>query len=274
MNTINEVDQSASSAEGLQLASSRKTIQDLGLSTAESKDNTGKSLSGTFTDPTTGMEFVFIKGGCFQMGSDHELANEKRAHEVCLDDFYLGRYEVPKMQWKILMGRNFSYFRGNRYPVKSISWEDTQKFIRILNSRSSKVFRLPTEAEWEYAARGGDTQETYTGTRNDAFFKNFAWHDVNSDRKTHAVGMKKPNRCGLYDMNGKVWELCNDWYGEGYYAQSQRNNPQGPSTGAHRVIRGGEWGLPAQLARATYREGVKPNTRKNDIGFRLALSVQ
>jgi formylglycine-generating enzyme required for sulfatase activity len=143
-----------------------------------------------------------------------------------------------------------------------------------MNDRSGITYRLPTEAEWEYAARSGGTQEKYAGTSNGSSLGSFAWYNVNSDRQTHAVGLKKPNSIGLHDMSGNVWEWCSDWYGGNYYAQSMRNNPQGPSTGKYRVIRGGEWGLPGMLTRVTYRDAAKPDTRKNSIGFRLVLNVQ
>jgi formylglycine-generating enzyme required for sulfatase activity len=235
---------------------------------------TDVSFDKAFTDPITGMEFVLVKGGCYMMGSDNLRAYEKPVHEVCVDDFYLGKYEVTQLQWKALMGRNLSYFIGDGRPVDSVNWDDCCRFINRLNGLTGRIYRLPTEAEWEYAARSGGKQEMYSGTNQDSTLQNFAWYDVNSNRETHAVGTKKPNRLGLHDMSGNVWEWCSDWYGKSYYAKSVRNNPQGPKTGIFRVIRGGEWGLSGQLTRTTYRDGAKPNTRKSDIGFRLVLIVQ
>jgi sulfatase modifying factor 1 len=214
-----------------------------------------------------------VKGGCYQMGSNLR-AFEGPVHEVCVDDFYLSKHEVTQKQWKVLIYRNFSYFKGNVRPVERVTWDDSQRFIGQLNSKSGKTFRLPTEAEWEYAARDGGRQKRYAGTSDEDSLPNFAWHQVNSNRQTHMVGTKKPNRLGLYDMSGNVWEWCSDWYDSSYYANSLRNNPQGPSAGVYRVIRGGEWELPGRLARTTYREAAKPNTRRSDIGFRLALTVQ
>ena len=235
------------------------------------EDNTGATLAATYTEPISDMEFILVRGGCYQMGSNL-TSFEGPVHEVCLDDFYLSKYEVTQRQWKILMGRDFSYFKGDGRPVERITWDDTQRFIRQLNSRSSSGYRLPTEAEWEYAARSGGKDELYAGTSDEKSLPRFAWHVVNSNRQTHMAGMKKPNGLGLYDMSGNVWEWCSDWYDGSYYANSLRDNPQGPNHGVYRVIRGGEWELPADFSRTTYREAAKPNSRRNDIGFRLALT--
>jgi len=170
------------------------------------------------------------------------------------------------------MGRNFSFFKGGERPVERVTWYDSQRFIHQLNNRSGAAFRLPTEAEWEYAARSRGKDKLYSGTRGEESLPRFAWYRGNSDRQTHMVGLKKPNSLGLYDMSGNVWEWCSDWYDDSYYANSARNNPQGPDSGVYRVIRGGEWELPASLTRTTYREGEKPNVRRSDIGFRLALT--
>ncbi len=231
-------------------------------------------LGRTFKDSVTGMEFLLVKGGCFQMGSNDGRVYEKPMHEVCLEDFYLGKYEVTQREWKALMGRSLSSFNGNRRPIERVTWDDAQSFILKLNDRSGMTYRLPTEAEWEYAARSGGRQEKYAGTSSRSSLVSFAWHDVNSGGQTRAVGLKKPNSIGLHDMSGNVWEWCSDWYSEDYYAQSERDNPQGPATGRYRVIRGGEWSLPGRLTRTTYRDASKPDIRKNDIGFRLVLTMQ
>jgi len=236
------------------------------------EENTGGALAETFTEPISGMEFILVRGGCYQMGSNL-TAFVGPVHEVCVDDFYLSQYEVTQRQWKILMGRDFSYFKGNGRPVERITWDDTQRFISQLNSRSGTGYRLPTEAEWEYAARSGGKDKLYAGTGDEESLPRFAWHQVNSNRQTHMAGVKKPNSLGLYDMSGNVWEWCSDWYDDNYYAISARNNPQGPDSGRYRVIRGGEWELPAGLSRTTYREAAKPNARRSDIGFRLALTL-
>ena len=174
------------------------------------------------------------------------------------------------------MGRTQSnfYFQGKSRPVEWVNWGEAQDFIRTLNRRSERTFRLPTEAEWEYAARSGGQDEKYAGTNDQESLEDFAWYRVNSNGQTRFIGMKKPNSLGLHDMSGNVREWCSDWYGEDYYNISPRENPQGPDNGEYRVIRGGAWGLPKGLARTTYRDAAKPNQRRNDIGFRLALSAK
>lgn len=216
------------------------------------------------------MKFVFVKGGCFQMGDtfgDGE-ADEKPVHEVCVDDFYMGKYEVTQGQWREVMGNNPSYFKncGDNCPVEQVSWNDVQEFISRLNRKSGTRYRLPTEAEWEYAARSGGRQEKYSGG-NDV--DTVAWYDGNSGNRTHPVGQKRPNGLGLYDMSGNVWEWCEDWYGTNYYAQSSRNNPKGPSSGSHRVLRGGSWYDNARDTRAADCLVVTPAGRSNFLGFRL-----
>jgi len=258
----------AKAREAVAETTTQKTV----LHQGESGVKAGGVFGEIFKEPISGMEFVLVKGGCYQMGSDLR-ALEGPVHEVCVDDFYLSKHEVTQEQWKTLMYRNYSYFKGRTRPVERVTWDDCQRFIGQLNSRSDVIFRLPTEAEWEYAARDGGRDERYAGTSDEVSLTDFAWHQVNSNRQTHMVGMKKPNRLGLHDMSGNVWEWCSDWYDISYYANSQRNNPRGPSNGIHRVIRGGEWELPAGLARSTYREAAKPGSRRSDIGFRLALTL-
>jgi len=268
-----ELNPSVSSHAKAQKTIAGSATQALELHQGDSEVETGESFGETFTDSISGMEFILVKGGCYQMGSDIRRF-EGPAHEVCVDDFYMSKYEVTQKQWNILMGRDFSYFNGNSRPVERITWYESQRFIRQLNDRSGKAYRLPTEAEWEYAARSGGEDEQYAGTSEEKSLPGFAWHQFNSNRQTHMVGVKKPNRLGLHDMSGNVWEWCSDWYDDNYYAKSQSNNPQGPGNGFYRVIRGGEWELPSGLARTTYREAAKPDTRRNDIGFRLALTTQ
>lgn len=226
----------------------------------------------SFTDPTTGMEMIFVKGGCYQMGDifgDGD-GDEKPVHEVCVSDFYIGKYEVTQGQWRQIMGSNPSQFSscGDKCPVESVSWNDAQDFISRLNSRSGKRYRMPTEAEWEYAARSGGKREKYAGGNDvDAV----AWYDSNSGSRTHPVGQKQPNGLGLYDMSGNVWEWCQDWYGGSYYNQSSRDNPGGPSSGSGRVGRGGSWSDTARVLRAASRVRRNPGSRSLRLGFRLAL---
>lgn len=228
-----------------------------------------------FTDSVTGMEMVFVKGGCYRMGDtfgDGD-ADEKPVHEVCVNDFYIGKYEVTQGQWKAVMGNNPSHFKncGDNCPVETVSWNDIQQFLQRLNSRSGKQYRLPTEAEWEYAARSGGKSEKYAGGNDvDAV----AWYSKNSGSETHPVGQKRPNGLGLYDMSGNVREWCSDWYGEKYYSQSPRDNPDGPSSGSYRVLRGGSWLYSPRIVRAAYRLGLNPGDRDNCYGFRMALSAR
>ncbi|MDP2279759.1 MAG: SUMF1/EgtB/PvdO family nonheme iron enzyme, partial [Nitrospirota bacterium] len=193
--------------------------------------------SGKIIDPATGMEIVFVKGGCFQMGDtfgDGE-SDEKPVHEVCVDDYYIGKYEVTQGQWKAIMGNNPSHFKdcGDNCPVEQVSWNDVQEFIQKLNEKNNPPsppftkggkggFRLPTEAEWEYAARSGGKSERYSGGND---IDSVAWYNKNSGGKTHPVGTKQPNGLGIYDMSGNVWEWVNDWYDEFYYKNSPKNNP-------------------------------------------------
>ncbi len=234
-------------------------------------------------DPATGMEFVFVKGGCYQMGDtfgDGD-SDEKPVHKVCVDDFYMGKYEVTQGQWKAIMGSNPSYFKncGDNCPVEQVSWNDIQDFIRKLNSKTKNnpqapfvkgEFELPTEAEWEYAAKSGGKSEKWAGTSNESELGDYAWYDKNSGSKTHPVGQKKPNGLGLYDMSGNVWEWVNDWYDKDYYKNSPRNNPAGPNSGPYRVLRGGSWGDLPQNIRLAGRYRFLPVNRGNDGGFRLA----
>lgn len=224
----------------------------------------------------SGIDLVRIKGGCFSMGDTYGggKTDEKPVHEVCINDFYLGKYEITQGQWQTVMGNNPSHFRdcGDKCPVENVSWNDTQEFIRRLNDKTRKSYRLPTEAEWEYAAKSGGWQEKYAGAGRDDELDSSAWYIDNSDGRPHPVGQKKHNILGIYDMSGNVWEWCQDWYGETFYRASQNSNPQGPAHGAYRVLRGGAWGSGARNVRATNRDGVsvsKPDSR----GFRLAITA-
>lgn len=230
---------------------------------------------GAFADAVTGMQFVFVKGGCFQMGDTFGggEADEKPVHEVCVSDFNLGKYEVTQGQWREVMGSNPSHFTncGDNCPVEKVSWNDVQDFISRLNSRSGKKYRLPTEAEWEYAARSGGKSEKWSGTSSESSLGDYAWYSSNSGSKTHSVGQKLPNGLGLHDMSGNVWEWCNDWYGN--YNSSDRDDPSGPSSGSYRVLRGGSWYDPG-FVRAADRDWNNPGNRNNDSGFRVALPAR
>ena len=225
---------------------------------------------GTWTEPSTGMEFVWVPKGCFRMGSTDGEPDEKPVHEVCVDGFWMGKYEVIQAEWREVMGSNPSKFKGDRNPVEQVSWEDAQAFIQKLNASSSGTgkLRLPTEAEWEYAARSGGREETYAGGDD---LDRVGWYDKNSGGETHPVGGKAPNGLGLYDMSGNVWEWCADWKGE--YSSGKVTNPTGPAGGSWRVNRGGGWNIIARGCRAAFRGNLPPRNRFSNLGFRLVRTI-
>ena len=219
-------------------------------------------------------EMVYVEGGTFVMGATSEQEsdaydNEKPVHSVTLSGYYIGKCEVTQELWEAVMGSNPSHFKGAQNPVESVSWNDCQNFIKKLNSLTGRTFRLPTEAEWEYAARGGNQSShyKYSGSGN---IGNVAWYDDNSGSKTHAVGTKSPNELGIYDMSGNVYEWCSDRYG-GYYSAGAQTNPQGPSSGSYRVLRGGSWYYYARRCRVSHRGGSGPDNSSSDYGLRLVL---
>jgi formylglycine-generating enzyme required for sulfatase activity len=246
---------------------------------ARSKTSTARSsLAGdTFKDTVTGMEFILVNGGCFPMGDSFGdgLPAEKPRHEVCLDNFYLGKYEVTQGQWKKVMGVNPSHFKncGENCPVESVAWTDVETFIAEMNNLSSQKYRLPTEAEWEYAARDGGKMVKWAGTSSENKLTNYAWYGDNSGDKTHPAGRKKPNALGLYDMTGNVWEWTSDFYSETFYRKSPRDNPTGPEEGTSRVLRGGCWLDRTKDIRSSQRFFFAPQTGFKSIGFRLVKPV-
>jgi len=236
-------------------------------------------------------EMIFVKGGTFQMGDEYgDLNNDCiPIHQVTVDNFYIGKYEVTQKQWKKIMGSNPSHIKGDNLPVKIVTWYDVQQFIKKLNQKTGKHYRLPTEAEWEYAARGGietiheSSQTKYAGSNN---IGDVAWYwknsgdkilsgDYNWDKedknncKTHAVGTKQANELGIYDMSGNVWEWCNDWYGKYYYKNSPQNNPQGPDSDKYRVLRGGTWLSNSDSCRVAGRYCEYPASSSRSYGFRI-----
>ncbi|ETR67126.1 MAG: hypothetical protein OMM_05309 [Candidatus Magnetoglobus multicellularis str. Araruama] len=225
-----------------------------------------------FIEPITGMEFIPIPGGCFEMGCgswshDGDL-DKKPVHRVCVSSFYMARYEVTQNQWQTIMGSNPSHFSrcGGNCPVEKVSWSDVQNFIKRLNMKSRlQGFRLPTEAEWEYACRSGGKNELYCGGGN---IDVLGWYGNNSRLKTHPVGLKQPNGLGLYDMSGNVWEWCSDWYGN--YPDISVTDPGGASSGSYRVIRGGGWSGYAQYCRSAERSSGSPGSRHYYLGLRLS----
>jgi formylglycine-generating enzyme required for sulfatase activity len=228
----------------------------------------------TWTEPFTNMEFVWVPAGSFEMGDlfgeGHD--DEQPVHMVDLDGFWLGKYPVTQAQWEKVMGNNSSRFKGPNNPVEQVSWDDCQDFIRTLHTRSpASGFRLPTEAEWEYAARSCGKKLRYPWG-NELGVANANCDGCGSawdDKSTSPVGSFKPNGLGLYDMSGNVWEWCQDWYDENYYAQSPRRNPTGPGGGSNRVNRGGSWYSNPWFVRTAYRYTDYPDYRDDHLGFRL-----
>ena len=263
-------------------------------------------ISNIDTDIFSNLEkddMVFVEGGTFTMGATSEQgsdydSDERPTHQVTLSDFYIGKYEVTQQLWEYVMkysgtcadgstmsayasdvwlGTNpsSSYGVGNYYPAYYVSWEDIVNiFIPRLNKITGKTFRLPTEAEWEYAARGGNKSKGYkysgSNTIDDVAW---SWYTSNSSSKAHEVGTKAPNELGIYDMSGNVLEWCSDWYGSSYYSSSPSTNPTGPATGSYRVLRGGCWGSFAQGCRVANRFSYNPDSRYYYLGFRLACSL-
>lgn len=230
------------------------------------------------TDPSTGMELIFVKGGCYKMGSTDGGSEEKPIHEVCVSDFSMGKFEVTQGQYAAVMGNNPSNFKqcGPDCPVESVSWNDAQEFIRALNQKSGRQYRLPTEAEWEYAARSGGKDEKWAGNNDESGLGKYAWYDKNSGKMTHRVGLKKANGLGLHDMSGNAWEWCQDWYNEAYYEDSPKDNPPGADIGEKRVLRGGSWVFNDYHARAGGRFRGVPGGRGSAFGygFRLVLPAK
>ena len=246
-------------------------------------------------------EMVFVQGGTFTMGATEDQGtsdpydDEYPSHQVTVSDFYIGKYEVTQQLWEYVMnysgtaadGSTMSaydsdvwlgddpsseYGVGPYYPAYYVSWEDIVNiFIPRLNKITGKTFRLPTEAEWEYAARGGNKNKGYKYSGSNTI-GDVAWYNSNSSAMTHQVGTKAPNELGLYDMSGNVWECCSDWYDENYYSSSPSNNPTGPSSGSYRVDRGGSWGNNARSCRVSYRDRSTPDYRDCYYGFRLVCS--
>lgn len=231
-------------------------------------------INQTFTVNGVRFTMVAVKGGTFTMGATYDDAevdaevDEEPAHEVTLSDYYIGQTEVTQALWEAVMGSNPSNHKGDNLPVENVSWDDCQVFIQKLNQLTGKQFRLPTEAEWEYAARGGRKSQGYKYAGDD-YIGSVAWYSGNSGYETHPVATKQANELGIYDMSGNVWEWCSDWFG-GYQSSSQ-SDPQGPSSGSRRVYRGGcsifAWGC-----RVSFRDCNTPDFCNTDLGLRLSCN--
>ena len=218
-----------------------------------------------------GISFVMkpVEGGTFQMGSNDSDAydDEKPVHSVTVNSFYMGETEVTQALWKAVMGSNPSCQKGDNLSVEQVSWNDCQEFIRKLNQKTGKNFRLPTEAEWEFAARGGNKNNGYKYAGSNSIGC-VAWYWDNNGSNPHAVKGKSPNELGLYDMSGNIWEWCSDWYGS--YGSGSQTNPKGASSGYLRVVRGGGITI-ARRCRVSERSSHASRLRLYDCGFRLCL---
>ena len=238
----------------------------------------GTGETKTYTANGVSFTMVGVEGGIFQMGSTDGESDEKPVHEVKVSSFSIGQTEVTQELWEAVMGSNPSNFKGSKLPVEKVSWNDCQTFITKLNSITGQTFRLPTEAEWEFAARGGNSSKGYKYSGSDNI-DDVAWYwgSIPSQTSgitgygTQPVATKAPNELGIYDMSGNVWEWCQDWYSDSYYSSSVINNPTGPTSGSVRVCRGGGWSYNATYCRVAYRGGHTPTYAYYYLGFRLAL---
>jgi formylglycine-generating enzyme required for sulfatase activity len=217
---------------------------------------------------------IAIPGGTFQMGSN-DYADTKPLHVVTLSSFHIGKFQISQAHWLTVMGSLPNVgFRGENLPVERVSWYDVVDFCEKLSKQTGKKYRLPTEAEWEYACRAGSTGRYCFGD-NEVLLNEYAWSYKNSHNKTHPVGQLKPNDWRLYDMHGNVWEWCQDWYNKNYYDRSPKKNPKGPSSGTYRVLRGGSWGGYTSLdCNSACRDPVVPDSQYHDVGFRVVCVVR
>ena len=237
----------------------------------------------TFTANGVNFDMIAVEGGTFTMGATEEQgsdvdSDESPTHQVTLSSYMIGKTEVTQELWEAVMGKSLSQIAselgnstrgvGINYPMYYVSWDDCQEFITKLNALTGKTFRLPTEAEWEFAARGGNKSQgfKYSGSNT---VDDVAWYNDNSSSKTHPVATKAPNELGIYDMSGNVCEWCNDWYGS--YTSESQTNPTGPDSGSNRVNRNGSWDRNKWLCRVSYRSSKDPTYRGNWLGLRLAL---
>lgn len=209
-----------------------------------------------------------VEGGTFMMGNEASTGWEV-LHEVTLSSYSIGQTEVPQELWEAVMGSNPSNWKGARLPVECVSWNDCQAFILKLNKLTGQQFHLPTEAEWEFAARGGNKSKGYIYSGSDNIDE-VAWYKSNSDSKTHDVATKLPNELGVYDMSGNVIEWCNDWYDQNYYKISPSKDPQGPESGGYRSNRGGDWRLQESDCSVFHRIWDAPSSKYKACGLRLA----
>lgn len=228
-----------------------------------------------FTVNGVSFNMIHVEGGTYMMGTQEEWcegnADEHPLHRVTLDGFYIAETEVTQELWEAVMGNNPSSTKSSHHPVESVTWDDCQAFISELNALTGKAFRLPTEAEWEYAARGGSKSKGYKYSGSDDL-NEVGWYWGNYDITTHDVATRKSNELGIYDMSGNVYEWCQDWFGD--YSPQPQTNPQGPSEGSSHVCRGGCMYFLGCCCRVSERGLTEPDEFKCCIGLRLALSME
>ena len=265
------------------IATARKAAEDKRISDSIANELRNAFVTKNFTVKDVSFTMVAVAGGTFNMGSNDSEAwsDEKPVHSVTLGDYYIGETEVTQALWQAVMGSNPSDFKGDKNPIERVSYDDCIDFINKLNTflagqlPDGRKFRLPTEAEWEFAARGGNKGKNnnykYSGSNNIDAVAWWGYDKGNSNKQTHPVKQKQPNELGLYDMSGNVFEWCFDLFGRDYYSSSSQTNPQGPSSGKNRVLRGGSWGTNAQYCRVAYRHYDGPGYRRSYCGLRLAF---
>ena len=251
----------------------QKKTEQQPIAVTQPQENKATTSVNGYTETVKGLnlQMVYVEGGTFTMGATPEQGSEaydheKPAHKVTLSSYYIGKFEVTQVQWRAIMGKNPSSFTGDNNPVERVSWNEAQEFCQKLSTLTGKKYRLPTEAEWEYAARGGNKSKGYKYSGSNTI-GDVAWYSSNSGRKTHPVGQKQPNELGIYDMSGNLWEWCYDW--KGSYSSSPQTNPTGPTSGSTRVFRGGSWEYTAKICRVAYRDGNFPGIRGSYLGLRV-----
>jgi formylglycine-generating enzyme required for sulfatase activity len=258
------------------ITASGHRIYNLGLRLALSADCLVRDEGDFRIYKVNGVEFRMqkVESGTFKMGVEYRflggIGADDKVHTVTLtNNYYIGQTQVTQELWQVVMGDNPSHLKGDRLPVESVSWEDSQRFIEKLNDLTKRHFRLPTEAEWEFACRGGTRSKGYRYSGSNTI-DDVAWYEGNSGNSTHEVGLKNPNELGLYDMSGNVFEMCSDWYDK--YSTSTQINPIGAEKGINRVSRGGSWCISDSFCRSWARCYSNPINRHSDLGLRLVLS--
>jgi formylglycine-generating enzyme required for sulfatase activity len=245
----------------------KKFVQLLQLTQGKSKNYIENAVNGI------NLEMVYIPAGEFMMGS-HFNSDELPIHKVELQEFYLGKYPITQAQYQKVMGENNSDFKGVNNPVECVSWNDAQEFCRRLSQLSGRKYLLPNEAQWEYACRAGVTEEESSFGNDENQLKDYCWYNMNSERRTHPVGQKKPNNWGLYDMHGNVWEWCQDDYVDNYYDTPRDGSAYKDESIQFSVLRGGSWFIGSMFCRSAKRTRATYDSISSDVGFRVMCSTR